>query len=171
VDLGTLETPLHRTQSDMAHGRPSISIDEERRDTSANNRWASHSPVKTSKQVGSTALHFDNRRLLRQRAESGPPRSPLQWMPLRKPSHSDCWSNHDQATGILGESSAFPGVAPNPAQREHKLPHSACGLLGYFPTPTTTPSKKEEVGASLGSTRTITPGAVIHESGWNEDAR
>jgi uncharacterized protein (DUF2235 family) len=161
-----LKLPFTARNPDMANGRHAVSIDE-RRCYFRNNLWGTPFPGQDIKQVWFSGVHSDVGGSYPS-AQSGLSRISLQWM-LCEAVALGLLVNPDMAKGVLGRVPSFPGVCPDPAQREHNSLTLPWWILEVFPHSfydITTKKKKWRI--PLGASRAIPPGSSFHESVWKK---
>ena len=164
-----LKLPFTARNPEMAHGRHAVSIDE-RRCYFRNNLWGAPFPGQDIKQVWFSGVHSDVGGSY-PISETGLSQIALQWM-LCEAVSLGLLINPDQANEILGRLPAFPGVAPNPAQREHNSLTLPWWILEFFPhSYYDFVAKKKKWRIPFGASRVIPPGSIFHESVWKKLAQ
>ena len=161
-----LKLPYTARNPDMAHGRHAVSIDE-RRCYFRNNLWGVSFPGQDIKQVWFAGVHSDVGGSYPS-AESGLSQITLQWM-LCEAVSLGLLVDPNLANGILGRVATFPGVAPNPVQKEHNSLTLPWWLLEIFPHSywdVTTKKKKWRI--PFGARRAIPAGSVFHSTVWKK---
>jgi uncharacterized protein (DUF2235 family) len=161
-----LKLPYTARNPEMAHGRHAISIDE-RRCYFRSNLWGDPFPGQDIKQVWFSGVHSDIGGSY-PNGESGLSQITLQWM-LCEAVSLGLLVNPTHANGILGRVPSYPGVAPNPAQREHNSLTLPWWILEVFPhSYYDFVAQKKRWSIPLGAARIIPPSSVFHESVWKK---